>query len=106
MAETLYLSRHFRLTMPNADCVLNRCVQIDPMSIDSRSVLHAVDKGTKFSAARFLPDVATAATLDVFTQIWTNAYAGYPKILEFYQTQKFASIEPQALLEDHCIGQR
>lgn len=46
----------FRVSIPNHSYIFNREVRLDLMNLDGRTVIHAVDKDTKFSAARFLPD--------------------------------------------------
>lgn len=43
----------FRVAMPTDNCVFNRTVGMDIMKLEQKSVLHVVDKDTKFSAARF-----------------------------------------------------
>lgn len=47
--------RRFCVALQPSECVYNRCVSINLMKLRSRTVLHAVDRDNKFSAAQFLP---------------------------------------------------
>lgn len=47
-------SGRFRVALRGTDCVLDRCVCMDLVSMEWRNVLHAVDMFTKYSAACFL----------------------------------------------------
>ena len=55
---------------------------MDIIYLDDGPVLHIVDEGTHFSAARFLPEVSTKAIWKTFLQRWVTVYTGLPhKIL-------------------------
>lgn len=48
-------ARHrFRVSLPQNDCIFNKVVSLDLMSLDKRTVLHIVYCDTKFGAACFL----------------------------------------------------
>ena len=49
----------FRVSFGAENVRFNEIIMLDIFIIDGRPVLHIVDEGTRFSAARFLPDVST-----------------------------------------------
>jgi hypothetical protein len=51
----------FRFTLKD-DYEFNYCIIVDVMYLDSRLVLHVVDKATAFQAARFLRNISAKAT--------------------------------------------
>ena len=46
----------FRVTIGAEHVKFNDRIQLDVMFLDGKPLLHIVDEGTKFSAARFIPD--------------------------------------------------
>lgn len=48
------------------------------MTIDAKKVLHVVDEGTRFSAARFLDDESTATIWKNLIKCWVSIYTGLP----------------------------
>lgn len=48
------------------------------MVLDRDPVLHIVDDATKFSAARFLPDVSTDTVWKIIVECWASIYTGLP----------------------------
>lgn len=56
----------FRSFLPIGDAVLYGTVCLDLMELGSRSALHAVDKATKLSAARFLRSESAACVWAMF----------------------------------------
>lgn len=59
----------FWVSLPNISCVSNRVVSLDSMSMDQRTVLHAVNNDNNFSAARFLEKFSTVATREALVSI-------------------------------------
>ena len=49
----------FPVSFGTPDAIFNERIMVDVMSIDGKKVLHVVDEGTRFSAARFLKDETT-----------------------------------------------
>lgn len=56
----------------------NEEIYMDVMHIRVKPVLHFVDAAANFSAARFLPDVSTAAIWATFVKSLASAYTGIP----------------------------
>jgi hypothetical protein len=63
----------FQVRFPN-DIVFNKELRLDLMTIDGRPVLHIVDSGTNFSAARFLPAQDTRTIWHTFLYAWVTIY--------------------------------
>lgn len=89
----------FRVALPDADCVFNRTVCLDLMSLQGMSVLHAVDKDTKFSAACFLERENTEEIWESFMRIWVSPYIGYPDEVSTDQGPQFRATEWKNLLQ-------
>lgn len=93
----------FRVSMPEAECVFNRTVALDLMYLEGKSVLHCVDKDTRFNAAAFLPAETTRAVWMEFVRIWVNAYVGYPDSIAADQGTQFVSEEFVSLCQHSGI---
>lgn len=79
----------FRVSLPNVNCVFNRVVSLDLMKLGKRTVLHIVDRDTKFGAACFLVHETTTAVWEAFLRTWVAPYVGYPECLAFDQGPQF-----------------
>lgn len=88
----------FRVAIPNEDCVFNRSVGMDLMKIEKRTVLHVVDRDTKFSAASFLDGETSKIVWETFLSIWVSTYTGYPDEVILDQGPQFQSKEFKSLL--------
>lgn len=68
------------------------------MKVDNKTVLHIVDRDTKFSAATFLIGESTADVWSAFIMKWVTAYIGYPEVVILDQGPQFQSLEFASLL--------
>lgn len=68
----------FRVSFGAEHVRFNERIMMDVMYIDGKAVLHIVDEGTRFSAARFLPDNRTATIWKLLLVCWANIYTGLP----------------------------
>jgi hypothetical protein len=50
------------------------------MYLENRSMLHIIDRGTRFSTARFLLSVYKETTWTTFIGSWSSLYVGFPHI--------------------------
>ena len=74
----------FQVSMPD-DIVFNHEVYLDLLWIEPRPhvpVLHIVDRGTYFSAARFVPKESAEAIWNTFVSYWVSIYVGFPNIIK------------------------
>lgn len=69
---------HFRVLLARADDVFNTAMCLAIMKIASRSVLHCVEKATKFGAARFLPRKLMNDEWTAFNTKQIYTYVGAP----------------------------
>lgn len=88
----------FRAAFPHMNWVFNRCVCIYLVKIRHKTVLHTVNRDTKFSAVRFLSNESTTAIWDLFSTTLAKDHVGCPDNLAFDQSQQFTSIECESLL--------
>lgn len=88
----------FRVAIPDEYCIFNRVVGMDLMKIDNRTVLHIVDRDTKFAASTFLRGESTAHVWEAFLMVWVASYVGYPDKVLLDQGSQFQSNEFASLL--------
>lgn len=79
----------FRLSMTSNECLFNRLVSMDLMSMDSNTVLHVVDLDTRLGAACFLPGKSASQVWQCFLNIWASTYSGFPECVAIDQGPKF-----------------
>lgn len=96
----------FRVSLPGSDCIFNRTVCMDLMSLDGNSVLHVVDKDTKFGAASFLSSESTSGVWETFMLIWVSPYVGFPDEVATDQGPQFVSAEWKSLLQRSGVRER
>lgn len=66
----------FQVRFPD-DVVFNKSIRMNLMYLDGKPVLHVIDVGTNYSAARFLKRVDVESVLNAFVYAWVTAYVGY-----------------------------
>lgn len=93
----------FHVSIPNEDCTLNRLISLDVMKIEKKSVLHIVDRDTRFRAATFWNGKSSEAIWGTFLSCWVSAYVGLPGDVLLEQGPQFQRIEFQSLLEAEGI---
>ena len=62
------------------------------MYLDGKPVLHIVDEGTRFSAARFLPDVFTKTIWKSILECWAAIYTRLPNRMLVNQGSAFRKL--------------
>jgi Reverse transcriptase (RNA-dependent DNA polymerase) len=76
----------FRVSLPDA-CVFNTKVAVDLMFLPrpgcarKQPVLHVIDMGTHFGAARFINGETVDAIWSAFVTSWAAVYSGYPDVV-------------------------
>ena len=68
----------FRVSFGAKNVCFNGRILLDVVTIDGKPVLHVVDEGTHFSAARFVPDVSTNTIWSTILDCWAMIYTGLP----------------------------
>lgn len=96
----------FRVSLPGEECTFNRIVSMDIMSLDSKPVLHVVDRDTKLGAACFLDGESAAHVWRAFLNIWVSVYVGYPDYVAIDQGPQFQSHEFKSFLNSAGIQLR
>ena len=70
----------------------NERILLDILYIEGRPVLQIVDEATKFSAARFLPDVSTKTIWKTILECWATIYTGLPNRILADQGSSFGRL--------------
>jgi Reverse transcriptase (RNA-dependent DNA polymerase) len=84
------------------DIVFNQQLLLDLFFIDRRPVLHVVDRGTRFSAARFLRSESAEHVWEAFVKSWSSLYIGHPESMLTDQGSVFMSAQWKGLC--HATG--
>ena len=82
----------FRVAFGVEHVRFNERILLDVMYVDGKPVLHILDEGTKFSAAKFLPDVSTKTIWRTLLQIWVMIYTGLPDRMMVNQGSAFGGL--------------
>lgn len=75
------------------EIVFNQQLLIDIMYFNSKPILHVADRGTRFSAARYLRKADAQTVWNTFVQSWSSLYIGYPESILTDQGSVFMSKE-------------
>lgn len=84
----------FRVSFGSEHVRFNERILMDVMYLGNSPVLHIVDDGTKFSAARFLPDMSTQTIWETLMQCWASIYTGLPNRILVDQGSNMGKSEP------------
>ena len=79
----------FRVSFGTPEARFNERIMVDVMKIDGKKVLHVVDEGTRFSAARFLDDESTVTVWKTLIECWVAIYTGLPNRIIVDQGSNF-----------------
>eukprot|EP00180_Rhodochaete_pulchella_P004061 Plantae.Rhodophyta-Rhodochaete_pulchella.ctg74856.p1 GENE.Plantae.Rhodophyta-Rhodochaete_pulchella.ctg74856~~Plantae.Rhodophyta-Rhodochaete_pulchella.ctg74856.p1 ORF type:complete len:209 (+),score=12.17 Plantae.Rhodophyta-Rhodochaete_pulchella.ctg74856:155-781(+) len=82
----------FKVSFGADNIAFNEKVLLDVMYLEGKPVLHLVDDGTHFSAARFIPDVSTKTIWSTILQRWATVYTGLPNKLSVDQGTCFSPL--------------
>ena len=75
------------------DLRFNQEIMLDLMWLDGKPVLHIIDAGTNFSAARILPAEDSATVWNTFLKAWAHLYIVFPESMLVDQGSVFLSDE-------------
>lgn len=82
----------FRVSFGAQDSRFNERLFIDIMYIGNDPVLHVVNEGTRFGAARFLRDVSTKTIWTTLLECWATIYTGLPNRIIVDQGSQFGDL--------------
>lgn len=75
------------------DMDFNHTIIVDVFSLPDGQVLHLVDVGTAFQAARFLENMSAEHTWDTIRAMWIDTYVGPPAYIAHDPGTNFAAAE-------------
>eukprot|EP00171_Calliarthron_tuberculosum_P004009 IDg4009t1 len=81
----------FRVSFGAEEVRFNERILMDVMYIGMRPILHIVDEGTHFSAARFLNNISTETIWETFMECWATIYTGLPNRILVDQGSSFGA---------------
>jgi hypothetical protein len=92
--------QHFQVTIDPDRIVFNKEIIMDLMYLESKPVLHVIDRGTTFSSAKFLYSSDRITVWNTFVQCWTSMYVGFPDSILTDQGSVFQSED----WRNACLG--
>jgi hypothetical protein len=92
--------QHVQVTIDPDRIVFNNEIITDLMYLESKPVLHVVDRGTTFSSANFLYSSDRITVWNTFVQCWTSMYFGFPDSILTEQGSVFQSDD----WNNACLG--
>lgn len=81
----------FKVSMPVDDIVFNHEVEVDLFWIESSTVLHIIDRGTRYSVAKFVRSQSSEYIWNTIIDIWVTALSGFPNIISHDQGSCFTA---------------
>jgi hypothetical protein len=82
---------HFSVSLDPEQAIFNKEIIMDLMYLCGSPVLHVIDRGTTFSAARFLPSSDRVTVWITFIYCWASIYTGFPDAMLTDQGSVFVS---------------
>lgn len=80
----------FQVRFPDS-VLFNQELRLDLVYLDGSPVLHVVDCGTNFNAARFLHGEDAETVWNTFVEAWATMYVGFPESISTHQGSAFLS---------------
>lgn len=81
----------FRVAFPPDEIVFNWLMLIDLMFLDSRSMIHIVDRHTLLSAAAVAHGEKLEEQWQLYPETWVQPYVGHPQVVHVDQAPQLAS---------------
>lgn len=88
----------FLVSIPGGHCVFNIHVSMEIISMEGASVVHVVDRDTKFGSDFSLPCESAAEVWKYIMNIWVSKYVVFPDFISLNQEPKFVSQYFRSLL--------
>ncbi len=64
-------------------------IEVDIMWIDAEAVLHIIDRGTRYSVAKFMRNASSEHDWNIIVEFWITVFTGYPYIISHDQGPQF-----------------
>ncbi len=61
------------------------------MWIDGDPVLHIIDRGTRYSVAKFMANQTAEHTWDIIVEFWISVFTGFPEIISHDQGKTYTA---------------
>ena len=81
----------FQVSMPMDDIFFYHEIEVDLFWIDSKAVLHIIDRGTRYSVAKFVEKVSAEHLWNTIMDAWASLFTGFPQIISHDQGTYFTS---------------
>ena len=81
----------FRVSFPEDKIVFNHEIEVDIMWIDSEAILHILDRGTRYSVAKYLRPQTAENIWNIIIEFWVSVFIGFPNIIAHDQGPQFQS---------------
>ena len=89
--------------MPQDDLIFNHEIQADLFWIGSYPVLHIIDRGTRYSVAKFIDNFSAEHVWNLIVEHWVCIFSGFPDILSHDQGTQFTLEFFQSMCAEFAI---
>ena len=81
----------FKVSMPDNDIVFNHEIQVDLFWLDSKPAVHVIDRGTRYSIAKFIENHSAEHLWNIIVEHWVCLFSRFPDIIAHDQGSQFTS---------------
>ena len=79
----------FRVSFPTDQITFNHEIEVDIFWLDISPALHIIDRGTRYSVAKFMENESSEHVWDLIVEFWITVFTGYPQIISHDQGSQF-----------------
>ena len=81
----------FRVSLPMDEIVFNHEIEVDIMWIDGDAIIHIIDRGTRYSVAKYLNPQTAENAWNLIIEFWVSVFNGFPQIIAHDQGPQFTA---------------
>ena len=74
-------SSHFRVTMPQDDIIFNHEIECHIFWINNEPVLHIIDRGTRYSVAKYMEVMSAEHAWDIIVEFWITVFTVFSAVI-------------------------
>lgn len=93
----------FKVSMPEDTIEFNHEIEVDLFFIHNKPILHIIDRGTRYSVARFISSQSAEYVWNVIVDAWVTVFTGFPNIIAHDQGTNFDSAFFQGMCSEFGI---
>lgn len=81
----------YKVSWPVDEIVFNHEIEVDLFWIEGKAVLYIIDRGTRYSVARFIESQTAEYLWNVIIETWVTIFTGFPNVISHDRGSQFES---------------